>query len=505
LQQQLKINEQGKQSGMIMATLEGINPDQTSAVLNAVGAAYVHQNIARKAAEAEKSLVFLDSFLPQLKKQMQQAEEQYTKFRDVHGTFNLGAEGEMSLQASAELQAKLLELEQKRRELAPRFKPAHPAIQTLDSQISGIHKELARIEANVKKMPDMEQQLLSLMRNVQVNSEMYVNLLNSAQQLRLVKEGKVGNVRVVDPAAVPEVPVKPKRPLLLILSIVIGLIIGIALAFLRSWLRPGITNPTDIESNLGLHVFTAIPHSPAQVRLYNLVKQKAPGLHVLAQTAPQDPAIESLRSLRTALQFAMLDAKNNIVLLTGPTPGIGKSFTSVNFAAVLGATNKSVLLIDTDMRKGHINQYFDLQRNRGLSELISGNISLEEAIHKNVLPGVDFISTGIIPPNPAELLLSKSAIDIINTLSEQYDLVLLDTTPVLAVSDSLALAPRAGTVFLLARSQITTLGEIEESVKRLRQSGSDVNGIVFNDLIPNNRRYASKYGSYRYAVYEYGQ
>jgi len=503
LQKQLNISEKGKQSGMISATLEGTDPSRTARILNAIGAAYVRQNIERKAAEAEKSLAFLDTFLPQLKQQMQESEAQYTKFRDQHGTFNLGVEGEMSLQASAELQTRLLELQQKRREIAPRFQASHPAIKTIDQQIAAVQAELKKIDQNVRKMPDLEQQLLSLMRTVQVNSEMYVNLLNSAQQLRLVKEGKVGNVRVVDTAVPPEQAIAPKRALILMIGAIAGVLIGLALAFIRNWLRPGLSEPSPIESILGLHVFATIPHSEKQAHLHGLVSNKSYGQHVLANLNPQDPAIESLRSLRTALQFAMLEAKNNVVLLTGPTPGIGKSFTSVNFATILGSGGKRVLLIDADMRKGHLNQYFGLERAKGLSEIISGSIDLDESIHKSITQNVDFISTGIIPPNPGELLLSSAMATLLNVAAERYDLILLDTSPVLAVADALALARHAGTIFVVARANVTSIGEIDETVKRLQQAGAIANGVVFNDLSPSRHRYTSRYGIYRYAHYEY--
>jgi tyrosine-protein kinase Etk/Wzc len=282
-----------------------------------------------------------------------------------------------------------------------------------------------------------------------------------------------------------------------------GLALGIGLALLRNMLRPGIKDPSDIESALGLHVFATIPHSAPQSRLHELVSTRTSGNHVLAQSSPRDPAVESLRSLRTALQFAMLDAPNNIVLFTGPTPGIGKSFTSVNFAAVLGAADKRVLLIDADLRKGYVNQYFGLDRNKGFSELITGSLSLEQVLRKNVLPNVDLIVTGVLPPNPAELLLSGAAAQVLRDLSARYDMVLLDTTPILAVSDAMALAPHAGTVFLLARAEISTLGELEESGKRLRQAGAQVKGVIFNDVMVSNRRYGSKYSNYRYTNYEY--
>ena len=504
LQRQLNVSEKGKQSGMLTVSLEGADRHRITQILNTLGHAYVQQNIDRKAAEADKSLSFLDAFLPELSEQMQVAESEYTQFRDDKGTFDLGAEGIASLDTSVNLQLKLLELQQRRRELTPQYTAAHPSIKAIDQQIAALNAEIENVTENVRKMPELEQQLLTLTRNVKVNSEMYVNLLNSAQQLRLVKEGKVGNVRVIDEAVTPGAPIKPKKPLILALGLVLGLMLGVAIAILRSLMNPGIKEAHEIEQGLGMHVFATVPRSQQQAAQSQQVSDKKPGSHVLANVAPQDPAIESLRSLRTALQFAMLEASNNIVLISGPTPNIGKSFISVNFATVLGAADKKVLLIDSDLRKGHINQYFGKSRHNGLSELISGGINPEQAIHKEVMPNVDFITTGVLPPNPAELLLSEQTINTIKQLAQQYDLVVIDSAPVLAVSDGMALAPHAGTTFLLARANETTLGEIEESTKRIRQAGGQVKGVIFNDMVATNRRYGAKYGHYRYANYEYG-
>lgn len=508
LQAQINISEKGKQSGVISVTLQGPDAEQITHILQAVGSNYVRQNVERKAAEADKTLGFLNGFLPDLKKQLESSEVAFNRFRNQQGTFDLSTEGRLQLESSVALQTKLLELQQKRRELSSQFTASHPSIQVIDAQIATLNKQIAGINTRVKTLPNVEQELLRFTRDVKVNSELYISLLNSAQQLRLVREGKVGNVRVVDPAVTQQNPVAPKRPMIVALSLVLGLLGGVGLAFGRNALNSGIKDSADIESHTGLNVFATVPHSPAQGLLYEKIKGKQPGQHLLAVNHSEDPGIESLRSLRTALQFALLDARNNVVLFTGPTPGIGKSFVSANFAAVLGAGNKRVLLIDADLRKGYINQYFGMPREPGLSELVAGSHTFEQVVRRNVAPGVDLIPTGALPPNPGELLLSPATVHLVQTLQALYDLVIIDTPPVLAVSDTQVLAPVAGTVFLIAKANVTAIGEIHESVKRLQQAGVAVKGVVFNDFKVDKRRYGGygyRYSRYRYTNYKYNQ
>jgi tyrosine-protein kinase Etk/Wzc len=507
LQAGLKIEEKGRQSGVIGVTLQGTNPEQIAAVLNSVGKVYVKQNIDRKAAEADKSLVFLDNFLPQLKRQLETSESKFTEFRNQNKTINLSAEAGLVLQQSVALQINLMTLQQKRKELEALFTSQHPSIKTIDAQIAAVSNELNTNNKTVRTLPNLEQDSLRLIRDVKVNNELYTALLANTQQLRLVKEGKVGNVRVLDVPAVPEIPVEPKRSLIFGTSAVLGLLLGIAIAFFRNSLRPGIKDASVIETATGLNVFATIPYSTEQQKLYKLIIDRAPGKHVLAVSKPDEMSIESLRGLRTALQFAMLNARNNILIISGPTQNLGKSFASVNFAAVIGASNKRVLLIDADLRKGHIHNYLGQDRAIGLSELIANTQPINTVLRKNILSNVDFISTGLLPPNPSELLLSASTLDWIKKLSSQYDLVIIDTPPVLTVSDAQILAHLAGTIFLVARANVTTIGELQESSKRLAQSGAKVTGVIFNALDMSKQRYgrygySGRYG-YKYSLDRY--
>lgn len=506
LQRDLKLAERGRQSGIVDATLRGSNPDQLILILNEIGKQYVRQNIERKAAEAAKTLAFLDVQLPQFKKQLNQAEESYTRFRNQQGTVALDEEAKMMLTRSVDLQGKLVEAQQKRRELIERFTPQHPTIKTLDAQIAAWTDELNRMNARVHTLPAVQQDAFRLERDVKVNNELYLQLRNTALQLQLAREGKIGNVRVIDQATKPELPVGPNRPAILGVAIVIGLLGGAMLALARNALFRGIRSAQEIEAETNLNVYSTIPLSPTQLELARKAAEKQAGMHVLTAAMPDDPAVESLRSLRTALQFAMLDAGSNRILITGATPSVGKSFVSCNFAAVLASTGKRVLLVDADMRKGHLNQYFGVPRPRGLSELIAGVLQPEDAIRRNVLPNLDLITTGVLPPNPAELMMSTALATLLQRLSAQYDLVILDTPPVLVAADTAAIASQAGTLLLVARAEETQMGEIHECAKRLSHAGKAVTGVLLNALDLSRRHYGSyayKYGGYKYRQYTY--
>lgn len=508
LQSRLKLVEKGRNSGVIDASLRGRDPVQLTLILNEIGRQYVRQNIERKSAEAEKTLAFLDVQLPQLKKQLGQAEDIYSRYRNQQGTVALDEEAKLVLQRSVDLESKLMEAQQKRREMIGRFTPEHPSVQTLDAQIRAWGAEIGKLNARIRTLPTVQQDALRLERDVKVNTELYQQLRNSALQLQLVREGKIGNVRVIDEAAPPEEPVGPNRTAILGVAVLAGLLGGIAIALARNAFFRGVRNAQEIEAQTSLNVYSTIPLSPTQGQLARKVVEKLPGLHLLASAAPDDPAVESLRSLRTALQFAMLEATSNRIVISGPTPGVGKSFVSANFAALMASTGKRVLLIDADLRKGHLNQYFGQPRARGLSELIIGSLQLQEVIRPNLLPNLDLITTGTLPPNPAELMMSGALANALEQLSARYDYVIVDTPPVLVAADAPALAVHAGSVLLVARAGMTQMGELHECAKRLSHAGKNTTGVLLNGLDLTRRHYGSyayRNGGYRYKQYSYTQ
>jgi tyrosine-protein kinase Etk/Wzc len=220
---------------------------------------------------------------------------------------------------------------------------------------------------------------------------------------------------------------------------------------------------------------------------------------ILAVDAPEDAAIESLRNLRTALHFGMMDVKNNCIMIAGPSPTVGKSFVSVNLAAVLTSNDKKVLLIDADMRRGHLHQYLGLKREKGLSEFISGDIPIGDALHQTTIRNLTLIPTGTMPPNPAELLLHQRFANCLSVLAPRYDHIIIDSPPILAVTDATIIGQMAGGTLMILKAGEHPMREIEQAVKRLKQAGVNVRGLLFNDVNVQSQRYGAGKYSYQYS------
>jgi tyrosine-protein kinase Etk/Wzc len=476
--------------------MQGGDPRYINRLLTEIGREYMRQNQARKTEEAEKSLAFLNQQLPVLKHQLEQAEERYNQFRNAHGTVDLAEEARTSLAQAAAARAKRLELTQKKAELMARFTEDHPLVVALNRQRKEVDTEIEELAARIKSLPVLEQDEARLTRDIKVNTDLYTALSNTAQQLRLISVGRVSNVRMIDAPIAPEKPIKPNRPLIVALAVVSGLFLGTLVAFTRKAMKGAIDDPQKIERMLHARVvYATIPHSNNQDRLARKGRGEGGTMPLLAQVVPEDIAVESLRSFRAALQFSMPHFKNNVVMFAGPTRGLGKSFVSVNFAAVMAASGKRVLLIDTDLRNGHLHRYFGVTRERGLSRAISGSLPVEEVIHHNVLENLDFIPTGDLPTKRSDFLLHLNFGTLLEAVSANYDVVLLDPPPILAVADALIIGGHAGAVFILARAGVTTEDEINESVKRLNHAGISPQGVLFNDMPLRLAAYTSEYGS----------
>lgn len=490
LQKTLDVAEKTKQSGIIGIRLDGDDSERTAATVNAILRGYVQRNLGWKSAQAQEMLGFLGDQLPQLKRDLEKSEQRYNTFRNKNGTVDLDAESRLLLQAIAEGKTQAVALQQQRSELLQRFTPTHPSVTAIDAQIADLRRQQATLNAQVATLPNTQQSAVRLMRDVDINSGLYTNLMGNAQQLGVLKAGQLGNVRVVDYAITAEEPVKPKKAIVIAAAAALGLMLGVGAAFVRRALHSGLESPLDIEQVANAPVYGVISHSEQQQRLQRAASRgqrdrsgqnAQSGAHILAVAAPDDIAVEGVRSLRTALQFRLAEAPNNVVMITGPRPNVGKSFLSVNLAVVLASVGKRVLIVDGDMRRGKLHQHFGLLRERGLPDMIGG-ASLDAVVRRAVLPNLDVLTRGAGSPMPSEMLFGERLVALVDQLAKAYDIVILDTPPVLAVTDSALIGKCAGTTLLVMRHARHSAAELRETTRLLGAAGVSVNGIILSDV-----------------------
>ncbi|AQG99878.1 protein tyrosine kinase [Burkholderia sp. KK1] len=498
LQKSLKIVEKAKQSGVIGMTLDGDDANRVTSTVNTISTLYVQRNVDRKSAQAQQMLAFLGEQLPQLRADLDRAEARYNAFRATNGAVDLEEQSKLLLQTVVDNKAKIVELQQQRAELVQRYTAMHPSVTAVNSRIGELQQQATQTEKQIGALPSVQQDAVRLLRDVKVSNDLYTSLLNSTQQLRVLKAGQLGNVRTVDFAEVPEKPVAPKKALVIALSAVLGLVVGCALALGRRMFNRGLETPAEIEQAIDLPVYAIISHSEQQASLQTSSRRMPAKPQVLAHVAPNDVAIEGLRSLRTALQFGVLKPRNNVIMVAGPRPGIGKSFVSANFATVLASGGKRVLLIDGDMRRGDLHRMFALGRNSGLAELLGG-AEPDAVIHHAVLPNLDVIACGGVPDLPAELLMRERFVHVLDGLRARYDFVIIDSPPVLAVTDSGLIGRYAGSSLLVARHGFHTAAELNQTMRQLASAGVHVEGVVLTDTPARGMSYGafSSYASPR--------
>ncbi|HCI9029989.1 TPA: polysaccharide biosynthesis tyrosine autokinase [Escherichia coli] len=502
IQESLTINDQGKDTGILAISLNGKNPILIKDIINSISQNYLAQNIARQAAQDAKSLDFLNQQLPKVRSDLDEAENKLNDYRRKNDSVDLSLEAKAVLDQIVNVDNQLNELTFRESEISQLYTKEHPTYKALLEKRKTLQEEKGKLNKRVSAMPETQQEILRLSRDVESGRAVYMQLLNRQQELNISKSSAIGNVRIIDNAVTQPKPVKPKKVITLLASIILGLFVAVGVVLLRVFLRRGIETPEQLEE-LGINVYASIPVSET-FSLKKMVKKSKKNSYsdaeiFLALENPADLAIEAIRGLRTSLHFAMMEARNNILMISSASPNAGKTFVSTNLAAVISQTGKKVLLIDTDMRKGYTHKLFNVNNDHGLSDFLSGKNDINKTIKTIDVAGFDFIPRGIVPPNPAELLMHKRFGELLKWANENYDLVILDTPPILAVTDAAIIGNYSGTTLLVARFELNSPKEIEVSIKRFEQSGVHIKGCILTGMIKK----ASSYYSYGYSHYGY--
>lgn len=501
----LTVSEKRKSSGVITVGFNSADPAYAEELVKIVTETYVRKNINRNSAEASSSLSFLEGRLPEIEDKLLAAEERLNDFQVSARSVNILSETDSLLNQMVSLEEQISKLQLEEIDIQRRFKPTHPTYKAFVSQMTELNKRKEGFQGQIRDLPKTQQELLRLKRDVEVNTQIYTQILNSIQELNILRAGTVGNVRLVDAARVNSYqPVKPRRTLIIILSGLFGLVFSMIIVLVRASINRGVENPADIES-IGLDVLAAIPFSEYQTKLGGKLsfgnRNKSEGhKSLLAVENPSDISVESIRSIRTAIQLSSLDAENNRIMITGPSPSVGKTFTSSNLAVTLAEAGKRVIVVDGDLRKGTLNSYFGIERGLGLSEYLQGKLDYKGVVHSTDIDNLDLIVSGGFPSNPSELLSSSRFEGLLCQLSENYDLVIVDSPPIMAVTDAIIIGQYTATNLMVCRYGLNSIKEVELSARRLFRSNIEINGVVFNGILRSSVGYG-----YEYYAYEYGR
>ncbi len=483
------VKEKGKRTGILEFSYQDVYPDRAVEVLNEVATSYLRQNVEERNAEAQQTLDFLEKQLPDLKSRLDSSLMNMNAYQNRVGSVDVAAETQIVLQKRMQLEQKILEIQQKKQEAIRLFHAEHPTVKTLEDQERTLRRELAATSRDVKDLPETQQEVLKLTSEVELNKVLYTNMLNSVQQLRLVSAGEVGSVRIVDFAEQTTRPVKPKKKIIFMIFLFLGILLGAAIVSLRDMFRGGVKSATFIEKETGYTVYAKVPKgNPKGTK----------GTRPLAVVEPDDVAVESLRALRSSLEFSMMESDQPVIGVSGLIPGVGKSFISVNLAALYAGLGKKVLLIDADLRKGRLHKEFGIKRGNGFSQVLLREITEDKVIFPTEVENLFVIPCGNVPPNPAELLGSKHYIELIEKFKTQYDLIIIDTPPIMLVTDAALACRVAAQVVMVIEYNKHSIEAIQDGMAQILKGNPNAHAsIVINKYEHGSQDgYGYKYGKY---------
>lgn len=486
---QLRVAEQGKQTGVIGISYSHRYPDRAASILNTIANVYLRQNIEMRSAEAEKTLDFLRNQLPGVKAKLDSAEKRLADYRHRIGSVDMSGETQGLLKKEQDLNMQLLNLEQKRQELTRLFKGSHPSVQTIVRQIAKIQKELSKLKGRAEKMPLTQQEILSLQEEVSVNNAQYTSMLNNIQQLEVVRAGEVGTVRVIDYAAIDRSPTKPKKSRIQLCAILASLLVGIILIFIMRILKSGARNALEIERETGVSVYAKIPESSNRTLRKNKRKHARP----LVCISSEDPASEALRSLFTSLEFS-LSMEKPAILVAGLVAGVGKSFVSKNLAALFANSGKRTLLIDADMRRGVVFS----KSNLGLADVLSGMAELESCVTESKVDNLYILGSGKALHAPTDLLHGETFAKIIEQAKSLYDVIIIDTPPINLVADTELILPIIDFALYVLHYGRHSMDQIKESINKVERLSEAPKAFVLNHCEREHDIGYHYYGYYGY-------
>lgn len=559
----LQIETADKEGTIITLRAEGPVGEREVDFLNTLSSTYINSGLERKQEIAENTFIFIDEQIEIILDSLTRAEDQLLTFRLSNNVINLSREGEMAYEKlkrfhgqKTELKLKenyynylqtyveerndpktlisptladshdqvltaavqkLQELYESREDLDFSVREDNPGLESINRRISSarlrileiiegliynnvlisdqINTEEQAVLDQLKALPLNEQQLLNIKRKYDLYNQFYTYLLQKRAEAGIQKASTISNIRSIDMARYDQiVQVGSDKMMIVLIALLLGLLLPAVIFFLQDLLDTRIREREDITNNTSIPIIGIIGHAPNPVDLP-------------VKDAPNSAFTESLRRIRTNLQFILREPEQKVIMVTSSMSGEGKTFTAANLATIFAMNNKKVLLIGCDLRRPSLHKLFNVKNTVGLSSVIIGEKTFEECICDTTVQNLTLLPSGPIPPNPAELLETEEMKHLFKRLIKEYDYLILDTPPVALVSDSLSIAEYADMTLYVVRQNYSQKDVIYIANQMDREARLPKMALLINDIKPSRSLgYNYYYGynrGYNYGYYDY--
>ena len=542
----LSVSQVSELSSILMTSIQDGVSLRAADLLNSLLKAYLEQEIDRKSEVANLSLDFIDKQLDEINAKLKVSESDLESYKESNDVISLSDKAKTVSQQLVEYETKIQELNieenimsnlyqyisnnqnlsgltvgsitfadpvlaslvKNLHELSSQkdtflldYTELHPEVQKLTKTVSSLRRQIiaslksnlgqlnqrkaslnaliVKFKGSLETLPKQERDLTRLTRHFNVNEKVYSFLLEKRAETAILKSSTISNGRVLDQALNFNSPIKPKRILIVLVGMILGVIIGLAYAFLREFLNHTIKNTEEIEKYSSMPIYGVIPQNKGK--------------------KTNNVFLEAFRSIRTNLQFLPQNETSRVISITSSVSGEGKTTITAKLADIIGQSDKRVIVLDLDLRKASVHKEFGLPNNIGMSNYLTHQNSLEEVIKKTSFKNVDVITTGILPPNPSELILTDSMKNLLDELKKSYDYILMDTPPVGLVTDALILMNYSDITFTVVRANYTRKEFIRNLDRLSKEHSHNHVGMILNGV-----EIGDKYG-YGYGVsYGYG-
>ena len=543
---ELSVSQVSELSSILMTSIQDGVSLRAADLLNSLLKAYLEQEVQRKSEVANLSLNFIDNQLDEINSKLKVSESDLESYKEINDVISLSDKANSVSKQLVEYESKIQELDIEENILSNLYQyisnnqnlsgltvgaitfadpvlaslvknlhefasqkdtflldytDLHPEVQKLTKTIASLRRQIIdslknnlnqlnqrkkalndlilKYKGSLETLPKQERELTRLTRHFSVNEKVYSYLLEKRAETAILKSSTISNGRILDQALNFSKPIKPKRVLLVLVGLILGTIVGLAYAFMREFLNNTIKNTEEIEKYSSMPIYGVIP----------LNKNKKTNSIFL----------EAFKSIRTNLQFLPQNEKSRVISITSSVSGEGKTTVTAKIAEVIAQTNKRVIILDLDLRKASVHKEFGLANNVGMSNYLTDQNTLEEVIKKTDFANIDMITTGILPPNPSELILSDNMKKLLEKLKESYDYILIDTPPVGLVTDALILINYSDITFAVVRANYTRKEFIKNLDRLSKEHSHNHIGMILNGV-----EIGDKYG-YGYGVsYGYG-